>query len=240
VQKRILIVEDDRTLARVLEDNLVLEGFQATVAANGTAALASMRAGAPDLILLDLMLPDSDGFVLCRTLRQRGKVPIVILSARGQKADKLRGLDLGADDYITKPFDLEELLARIRAVLRRGRPTTVDRIEIGRLEVDFVARRATSGSQLVHLTLREFEVLGYLAERHDSVVTRTELLTEIWGYIDERITTRSVDHAIARLRKKIEIDPRHPQFILTAHGDGYYLCGMVVQRSSWKTSDAGR
>ena len=173
--------------------------------------------------LLDLMLPGCDGFSLCTALRQRGKVPIVILSARVQKADKLRGLDLGADDYITKPFDLEELLARIRAVLRRGRSSAVDRLVIGRLDIDFRARRATSGSQVVHLTLREFEVLSYLAERPETVVSRTELLTQIWGYLDESISTRSVDNAILRLRKKIEIDPRHPQFILTAHGDGYCL-----------------
>jgi two-component system, OmpR family, response regulator VicR len=224
VQKRILIVEDDRTLARVIRDNLHLEGFAVHAVIDSSAALNYLRSTVPDLILLDLMLPGGDGFDLCRTLRQRSKVPIVILSARGQKADKLRGLNLGADDYITKPFDLEELLARIRAVLRRGHPAALDRLMIGRLVIDFRARRATSGTTPVHLTLREFEVLSYLAERHDSVVRRSTLLTEIWGYVDESVATRSVDHAIARLRKKIEPDPSHPQFILTAHGDGYCLC----------------
>lgn len=224
MQKRILIVEDDRTLARVIRDNLVLEGFSVHAVVDPAAALTYVRSTVPDLILLDLMLPGGDGFELCRALRHRTKVPIVILSARGQKADKLRGLDLGADDYITKPFDLEELLARIRAVLRRGHSTAVDRLAVGRLVIDFRARRATSGTTAVHLTLREFEVLSYLAERHDTIVRRSDLLTEIWGYVDESVATRSVDHAIARLRKKIEHDPSHPQFILTAHGDGYCLC----------------
>jgi DNA-binding response OmpR family regulator len=224
VQKRILIVEDDRTLARVIRDNLVAEGFGVHAVVDPAGALTYMRSTVPDLILLDLMLPGGDGFELCRVLRQRSKVPIVILSARGQKADKLRGLNLDADDYITKPFDLEELLARIRAVLRRGRPTAIDRLVIGRLVIDFRKRHAASGATPVHLTLREFEVLSYLAERHDTVVRRSDLLTEIWGHTDESVATRSVDHPIARLRKKIEPDPGHPQFILTAHGDGYCLC----------------
>jgi two-component system response regulator ResD len=224
MQKRILIVEDDRTLARVISDNLVLEGFAVHAVVDIAAALAYTRSTVPDLVLLDLMLPDGDGFELCRALRQRTPLPIVILTARGQKADKLRGLNLGADDYITKPFDVEELLARIRAVLRRGRPTSADRLVIGRLVIDFRARRATSGTTPVHLTLREFEVLGYLAERHDTVVRRSDLLKDIWGYSDESVATRSVDHAIARLRKKIEPDPGDPRFILTAHGDGYCLC----------------
>src|SRR6202011_973142 len=128
--------------------------------------------------------------------------------------------NLGADDYITKPFDLEELLARIRAVLRRDRPTAVGELVIGRLVIDCQARRAHCGTTPVHLTVREFDVLSYLAERHDTVVRRTDLLTEIWGYVDDSVVTRSVDHAIARLRKKIEPDPSHPRYIVTAHGDG--------------------
>jgi two-component system response regulator VicR len=220
VQTRILIVEDDRTLARVIRDNLEIEGFGVHTVVDPTSALSYMRSTPPDLVLLDLMLPGGgDGFELCRTVRQRSKVPIVILSARSQQVDKLKGLNLGADDYITKPFDLEELLARIRAVLRRDRPTAV-----GELVIDCRARRAHCGSTPVHLTIREFDVLSYLAERHDTVVRRTDLLTEIWGYVDDSVATRSVDHAIARLRKKIEPNPGHPQFILTAHGDGYCLC----------------
>jgi len=155
-------------------------------------------------------------------IRQGGRVPVIILSARSQKADKIRGLQLGADDYLAKPFDLDELLARMQAVLRRSR-RIVERLALGSIVIDLTTMKATNGSQELHLTHREFEVLRYLAERQDRVVYRNELLREIWGYLDVPITTRSVDHAIARLRKKVEQDPHHPRFIRTVHGDGYCL-----------------
>ncbi len=167
------------------------------------------------------MLPGMGGFDLCSVLRQGGHTPIIILTARGQKADKVRGLNLGADDYVTKPFDLEEFLARVRAVLRRARPL-VEELALGPVTIDFRARRATKDSRPLHLTYREFELLQYLAERQKHAVYRDELLREIWGYANAP-TTRSVDHAIARLRKKIEPDPHHPTFIHTVHGDGYCL-----------------
>jgi two-component system, OmpR family, alkaline phosphatase synthesis response regulator PhoP len=222
VSERILIVEDDPTLRRVLCDNLVFEGYRVDAVADGAAALSHARASAPDLVLLDLTLPDWDGLDLCAALRQGSKVPIVILTARGQKTDKLKGLKLGADDYVTKPFDLQELLARIAAVLRRSHPA-VERLRIGRLVIDFRTQRATSGTTPVRLTHREFELLRYLADRREKVVHRDELLKEVWGYLDTNVTTRSVDHAIVRLRKKIEPDPHHPEFIRTVHGDGYSL-----------------
>jgi DNA-binding response OmpR family regulator len=222
VAERILIVEDDPTLRRVLRDNLVFEGYRVDAVADGAAALNQVRSASPDLVLLDLTLPDWDGLDLCAALRQGSKVPIIILTARGQKADKLKGLKLGADDYITKPFDLQELLARIGAVLRRSHPA-VERLRIGRLVIDFRTQRATSGSTPVRLTHREFELLRYLADRREKVVHRDELLKEVWGYLDTNVTTRSVDHAIVRLRKKIEPDPHHPEFIRTVHGDGYSL-----------------
>jgi two-component system alkaline phosphatase synthesis response regulator PhoP len=221
MKKRILIVEDDAPLARVLRDNLTFDGFDVTWADDGDAALDKARAVPPDLIVLDLMLPSSDGFDLCSLLRQGGHTPIIILTGLSQKADKLRGLNLGADDYITKPFDLEEFLARVRAVLRRARPS-IETLTLGEVTVDFRARRATTPRGLLHLTYREFELLQYLAERQERAVYRGELLHEVWGYANAP-TTRSVDHAIARLRKKIEPDPRHPTFIHTVHGDGYYL-----------------
>ena len=149
-------------------------------------------------------------------------MPIIILSARGQKVDKIRGLKLGADDYITKPIDMDELLARIRAVLRRANPT-VNLIVVGRLMIDFRKQRATCGAAHVRLTHREFELLRYLAERRDRVVHRDELLREVWGYLDGTVMTRAVDQMIARLRKKIEPDPHHPEFLRTAHRDGYCL-----------------
>jgi len=219
---RILIVEDDATLQEILRDCLVGEGYRVDVASDGAAAMACVRSSPPDLVLLDLMLPDADGLDLCPVLRRSGQVAIVILSARAQKADKLKGLSLGADDYITKPFDLDELLARIGAVLRRSHPT-LDRVLIGRLIVDFRSQRASRGDALVHLTHREFELLRYLAERREKVVRREELLREVWGYVDTNVTTRSVDHAIVRLRKKIEPDAHRPEFIRTVHGDGYCL-----------------
>jgi DNA-binding response OmpR family regulator len=222
VSERILVVEDDPTLRRVLRDNLVFEGYRVDAVADGASALSHARASAPDLVLLDLTLPDFDGLDLCTSLRQGTKVPIIILSARGQKTDKLKGLKLGADDYITKPFDLQELLARIAAVLRRSHPA-VERLRIGRLVIDFRTQRATSGTTPVRLTHREFELLRYLADRREKVVHRDELLKEVWGYLDTNVTTRSVDHAIVRLRKKIEPDPHHPEFIRTVHGDGYSL-----------------
>jgi DNA-binding response OmpR family regulator len=219
---RILIVEDDHMLAKVIGDNLRFAAYEVRAAADGHEAVAQLRTFQPDLVLLDLMLPDRSGFDLCGVLRQGGRTPVVILSARAQKADKLRGLKLGADDYLTKPFDLDELLARIQAVLRRSR-RGVDRLVLGAVTIDFNALRAVTGKREVHLTHREFGVLRYLAERHERVVYRDELLREIWGYLDVPPTTRSVDHAIARLRKKIEPDPHRPRFIRTVHGDGYVL-----------------
>ena len=171
MSERILVVEDDPTLRRILLDNLIFEGYRAEAVSDGKAAIAHVRASAPDLVVLDLTLPDFDGLDLCPVLRQSGKVPIIILSARGQKADKLKGLKLGADDYITKPFDLQELLARISAVLRRSHPA-LEKLMIGKLTIDFRSQRASSGQAPVHLTHREFELLRYLAERREKVVHR--------------------------------------------------------------------
>ena len=221
MKKRILVVEDDVSLARVLRDNLVFEGFSVECAGDGHAAVTAARAFAPDLVILDVMLPGRDGFELCGLLRQGGATPIIMLTARSQKSDKLKGLQLGADDYVTKPFDVEELMARVHAVLRRSRPE-VDGAVLGEVTVDFRTMTVTRGSAQLHLTHREFELLRYLAQRAGRVVSRHELLREIWAYPDTPVT-RSVDHAIARLRKKIEPDPGRPRFIHTVHGDGYTI-----------------
>ena len=167
------------------------------------------------------MLPDSDGFELFGALRRQGRTPIIMLTARGERADKLRGLSLGADDYITKPFDLEEFLARVRNVLRRIRPA-VERLALGSVTVDFRARTVTGTERAVHLTEQEFLILQYLAERRDRIVDRHELLSYVWGY-PEAPVTRSVDHAIARLRKKLEPEPHHPRFIHSVRSEGYRL-----------------
>jgi two-component system response regulator VicR len=220
-RKRILVVEDDRALARVLRDNLTFDGFDVDWVANGNVALTRVNAMNPDLVVLDISLPGRNGFEICGTLRQRGRVPILMLTARGQKADKLRGLDLGADDYVTKPFDLEEFLARVRAVLRRTRPS-YDALTMGEVTVDFVSETASRRGSPLHLTHREFEILQFLAERPGQVVERTVLLRELWGY-KQTPFTRLVDNAIARLRKKIEPNLQEPQFIHTVRGDGYAL-----------------
>ncbi len=218
---RVLIVEDDEALARVIADNLRFAGYEVESTGDGDKAAPLQRTFQPDLVLLDLNLPNRDGFELCSLLRQKGQTPVVILSVRNQKLDKLRGLALGADDYLTKPFDLEELLARIQTVLRRSR-RAVARLVIGEFTVDFRNLTARMGTRELHLTQLEFEVLRYLAERRDRAVRRDELLREVWGYLDAP-TTRPVDHAIARLRKKIELDPHRPRYVRTAHGDGYIL-----------------
>src|SRR5438128_2259385 len=221
---RILVVEDDPTLRLVIQDNLGSEGYEVDGVADGACAVRQTQAGA-DLIVLDLTLPDCDGLDLIPILRQRGQIPIIILTARTQQAEKLSGLRLGADDYITKPFDMEELLARIRAVLRRARPS-VSRIRLGAVTIDFLNQRASRGRRTIPFTYREFELLRYLAERRDTVVRRDELLRAVWGYLDTDLITRTVDFAIARLRRKIEVDRHHPAFIRTAHGDGYCLSGV--------------
>ena len=223
MSKRILLIEDDKSIARVLRDNLVFEGFAVEWSSDGRDAAALAKSFAPDLILLDLMLPSGvDGFELCRTLARGPKrTPVIIISARDQKEDRVRGLTLGADDYVVKPFALDELLARIHAVLRRTK-APIDRLTLGRIVIDFKQLRAFSGQQEIVLTDREFEILRHLVERAGSVVTRDELLRLVWGYADAPLT-RTVDNFISRLRQKIEPDPHHPRYIRTAYGDGYRL-----------------
>jgi DNA-binding response OmpR family regulator len=221
-QKRILIVEDDEGIARVLSDNLRFDGFNVRWAPTAHDALVESQSFRPDLVLLDIMLPGkTSGVDLCSVLRHGGRCGVIVVSARSTREDKLRGLGLGADDYVTKPFDMEELSARINAVLRRT-VLVVSRIRLGETEIDFEAHVARQNSTALHLTHREFEILRYLAERRDRVVNRTELLREVWGVVDGS-TTRSVDFAISRLRKKIEPNPSDPRFLRTVHGDGYSL-----------------
>ena len=221
MKKRILVIEDDQALARVLTDNLTYSGFEVEAVEGGPRALAATRAFGPDLVLLDVMLPGPSGFEVCGLIREGGRIPIIMLTACDQKADKLRGLEAGADDYVTKPFDFDELMARIHALLRRARRSVV-RVRLGDILVDFHNLRAQREGHDVHLTRREFDLLFYLAERRGLIVHRSELLREIWGYPTEP-TTRAVDYAIKRLRRKLERDPHAPRYITTVHGDGYSL-----------------
>ena len=219
---RILIVDDEPEIVRGLEDNLRFEGYQTATAANGEEALATAAREAPDLILLDIMMPGLSGWDVCRALRGKGiDVPIIMLTARSEETDRVRGLELGADDYITKPFSLRELLARVRAVLRRPGPRhKAEEFTFGDARVRLRGRQAFRGGREVTLTRKEFDLLVYLLEHRGEVITRERLLDEVWGY--ERFpTTRTVDTHVLRLRRKFEADPDRPALILTVHGQGY-------------------
>ena len=219
---RILIVDDEPEIVRGLEDNLRFEGYQTSTAGDGREALAVAAREAPDLILLDIMMPGLSGWDVCRELRDKGiDVPIIMLTARGEEGDRIRGLELGADDYITKPFSLRELLARVRAVLRRPGPRhKVEEFAFGDTRVRPRGRQAFRAGREVMLTRKEFDLLVYLLEHRGEVVTRERLLEEVWGH--ERFpTTRTVDTHVLRLRRKFERDPERPTFIVTVHGQGY-------------------
>ncbi len=221
LQRRVLIVEDDPSIGRVLRDHLLLDGLDVEWVVDGSSAFESAKNKTPDLVLLDLMLPGQTGFELFGALRRTGKTAIIIVTALSDKKNKLHGFDLGADDYITKPFDLEELLARVHSVLRRV-SAGAHQIRLGDVTIDFSRRTVTAPRRRIHLTHQEFELLSYLAAKRGQVVSREELLRQVWGYVDLPLTLRSVDFAIARLRKKLEVDPQR-RFIQTAHGGGYYL-----------------
>lgn len=222
MNQRILIVEDDPLITRMVRDNLVFDGFEVECVASGDRALSHIRSFAPDLILLDLMLPKLDGFEICKAISQSPRrTPIIVISARDQVADKIRVLKIGADDYVTKPFKLDELLARIHAVMRRA-STAPDELRLGDIYINFSTLQATKGLASLVLTPREFEVLKLLWVNRDNVVSREQLLRSIWGFSEVPLT-RSVDQFIARLRSKIETDPRQPRYLHTVYGEGYQL-----------------
>jgi len=233
---RILIVEDNRTLGYGLRNNLEIEGHEVEVARDGKAGLDRARAWRPDLVVLDLMLPKLDGFQVLKTLRQEGhEVPVLILSARGEEADKVRGLRLGAEDYLTKPFGLLELLARVEGLLRRGaraasksgpapgengRSGAPETDRFGSVVVDHARRTVTRHGRPVELAPREFDLLVALIRRRGAVVSRTDLLREVWGYASGAVS-RTVDTHVAELRRKLEEDPAAPRHILTVRKVGY-------------------
>jgi DNA-binding response OmpR family regulator len=225
--KRILIIEDDVSILSGLKDVLTFKSYEVLTAEDGETGYAAAGKEKPDLIILDIMIPKMDGFALCRKLRAEGNAtPVLMLTAKGEEPDKIRGLDIGADDYVTKPFSLPELLARVRALLRRtpeGAPKSLpDSLRIGDVFLNFKKYEATKGDTAMSLSPKEFGILGYLASRAGEVVTRDELLDEVWGY-DLYPTTRTVDNHIAQLRSKIENNPAEPRYLLTVHGVGYKL-----------------
>jgi len=224
---KILIVEDQKDMVTGLVFNLEAQGHKVSAAYDGEAGLSSAEREKPDLIVLDIMLPKKDGFEVCRELRRKGHdVPILMLTARREEADKVLGLEIGADDYLTKPFGLSEFLARVKALLRRGPGKDVqsETYRFGTVEVDFKNYRATKDGVPVSLTQREFEMMRLFVKNRDKVISRNRFLNEIWGY-DRFPTTRTVDAHIASLRQKLETDPEHPRFIVTAHGLGYKFIG---------------
>jgi DNA-binding response OmpR family regulator len=228
MNKKILVVEDEPAIAMALRDELEFEGFDVALAEDGTRALESMLSARPDLVVLDLMLPGRNGFEVCREARRAGfDAPIIMLTARAESVDKIRGLDIGADDYVTKPFQLAELVARIRAVLRRAdkrapEPEAARILQIGLLRVDVRKREVARGDCKIELTRKEFQLLELMLARPGEVITRDEFLDSIWGE-DVYVTHRTVDTHVATLRKKLEEDPNHPRYILSVRGIGYKL-----------------
>jgi DNA-binding response OmpR family regulator len=223
---KILVVEDEPEMQRGLRDNLEFEGYEVKIIGDGKEGLETLTSESFDLILLDVMLPGMSGFDVCKKARSQGvTTPIIMLTAKGEEVDKVLGLEFGADDYITKPFSLRELLARVKAVLRRtpaDKTSKETKITLGLLEIDFESYTATKKGKEVPMTSKEFDVVRFLWQHQKQVVKRDDLLTEVWGY-DESISSRTVDNFIVKLRQKIEKDPAHPKHIITLHGTGYKL-----------------
>jgi two-component system OmpR family response regulator len=227
---KILIVEDDRNLLDILKYNLRKEGYNAVTAVDGAEALDVARREKSDLIILDVMLPKLSGFEVCRILRKETTVPIIMLTAKTEEVDKIVGLEIGADDYMTKPFSMRELLARLGALLRRADMAGVqpaakpEQLKIGGLEIDMARHQAFSRGSPLELTPKEFELLAFLARNKGFVFSREQLLDKVWGY-DYAGETRTVDVHVRWLRQKIEADPAHPRLLLTVRGAGYKLEG---------------
>ncbi len=228
MSRKVLLVEDEEGLIITLTDRLQSEGFDVKSAADGEVGLAFSLAESFDLIILDVMLPKKNGLDVCRDLRQKNiTTPILMLTAKGETIDKVLGLKLGADDYLTKPFEMMELFARIEALLRRSPNTnqnSVDKFRFGSVSIDFRRAQVEKNNESVELSALEFKLLQYLIEHRGEVLKRDELLDEVWGY-DAMPSTRTVDVHVAWLRQKLEDNPRYPQFIQTVHGFGYKFVG---------------
>jgi len=226
--KKVLIIEDDKSISDIVRFNLSKEGFETEASYDGAEGLELALRNDPDLILLDVMLPTMDGIEICKKLREKSNVPIIMLTAKAEEVDKVLGLELGADDYITKPFGLRELIARVKANVRRkgmievvgADPANVN--DFGSITIDTNRYEARKNGQPLDLTLREFELLKYLAEREDKVYSREQLLEDVWGY-EYYGDIRTVDVTVRRLREKLEDDSSDPKYVLTKRGVGYYF-----------------
>ncbi len=234
----IVAADDDPQLLRLVMRNLQFEGYEVIPASNGQQALEEIEEQVPDLVLLDVMMPKMDGFTVCQRVREFSTVPIIIVTARGQDQDKVRGLDLGADDYLTKPFSVDELLARVRAVLRRAQFTTNEHasavkstVAIGDLTLDYAQHLVNMAGKEVTLTPIEYRILAYLAQNVGRVVTQDLLLEHVWGseYLGE---SHMLQVNINRLRRKLEADPAHPRYLLTKVGVGYFLAAQPATQNA--------
>lgn len=227
-RKKILVVDDEKNIGDILKINLEKEGYGVLIAMDGEEGLALALSENPDLVLLDVMLPKMDGFEVCKKIRQKSEVPIVMLTARSEEIDKILGLELGADDYVTKPFSVRELLARVKANLRRTVPATEalqtgeGDIKIGEITINTERYELRKNGKPIELTLREFELVKFLAETPNRICSRETILRKVWGY--EYVgDDRTVDVTISRLREKIEDNPSEPKYIMTRRGIGYYF-----------------
>jgi len=223
---KILLVEDEPKMQQVIKDNLELEGFKIDIAADGKTGLQKILDNTYSLVLLDVMLPQMSGFDVCKKAREKGiATPVIFLTAKGEEIDKVLGLELGADDYITKPFGVRELLARTKAVLRRVEGSTTgsaEKMTLGSVEIDFKTYTAKKAGVALQMTPKEFELLKFLWQHRNQSVSRDQLLTNVWGY-DDSLSTRTIDNFILKLRQKVEDNPAKPRFIITLHGLGYKL-----------------
>lgn len=223
---RILVIEDDPSIRMGLEDTLTAKGYEVEAVGRGVEGAERASSGKFDLIVLDVMLPDIDGFEVCRRIRNSParKVAVIMLSARGAELDRVRGLELGADDYVTKPFSLMELLARVASVLRRAQGETIEPIALafGGIDIDLVGQVATRRGKKIELPSRAFAILKVFARRPGEVVSRDTLLDEAWGH-DDYPNTRTVDNHLVKLRRALEDEPEKPRFLITIHGAGYKL-----------------
>ena len=233
----ILTADDDPQLLRLIKRNLEFEDYNVLTASDGAQAFEQIQGHSPDVVLLDVMMPKMDGFTVCRRVREFSLVPIILITARGQDQDKVRGLDLGADDYLTKPFSVEELLARVRAVLRRSQFTRSDTaglqeiIRVGEIEIDYSQHLVKVAGKEVSLTPIEYRLLAYLAQNVGRIITQDLLLEHVWGS-DYAGESHMLQVNMNRLRRKIEADPSHPHYLLTKVGIGYMLVEPTEKRDA--------
>ena len=229
MEKKILVVDDEKPIVEILKINLQKEGYVVFEAYDGEEAVSKAMVVEPDLILLDVMLPKLDGFSVCKKIREKSSVPILMLTAREEELDKVLGLELGADDYITKPFSIRELMARIKANMRRNQVAFEDKtvkeqqeLRIGSFVLDFNRYELYKNDKLIDLTIREFDLVKFLASQPNKVFSRQSLLESVWDY-EYYGDVRTVDVTVRRLREKVEDDPSEPRYIMTKRGVGYYF-----------------